>query len=367
MNILPTQERTRAMNLSEPITILGNGYLKYIGHMGSDETFVEAARMSTGKGFYSWYWEEDTYADCICGDCKVQHLKNTLPVEFVDNPPYMGVFTKDDPSEMTTCTNCWGHKIFPIDLPEKPKLLGKKSAKRDLSLLETLYSNKHSTPFEMGELAIEVKAPILVFREWERHRTQSYSEFSARYSQMPNEHYVPELDRIQKQSKTNKQGSAEPIAKDEAEYYRQNLIGEQQRVYSTYESMVKFGIAKEIARVNTPVARMSKMRAKTDIRNWLGFLSLRMENSAQYEIRMYANAVASLIKQLFPKTFELFLEYDFLGTRFSRTDMQVVRKLLEQLPEGHGLEGISKKQFDSVMKKLHTNREDEYKDVLEKL
>lgn len=352
--------------------ILGNGYIKYIGHMGSDETFVEAARMSTGKGFYGWYWEEDTYADCICKDCSTQHLLTTLPTEFVENPPYMGVFTRDDPGEMTTCTNCWSHKIFPIRYPDVAKLLGKKGAKRDLSLLETLYSNRHHTPFEMGELAIEVKAPLFVFREWQRHRTQNYNEFSARYSQMPNEHYLPELERIQKQSKTNKQGSSGQFDPTEAEAHRQIFLADQQKIYGQYDHMVKQGMAKEIARINTPVSRMSKMRAKSDIRNWLGFLSLRMENAAQYEIRMYANAVASLIKQLFPKTFELFVEYDLLGTRFSRTEMKAIKAMALMLEVGAPNatnfiwpESFTDKQKTAFLNKL--NREEEYKDVLEKL
>lgn len=357
------------MNLTEKKIILGNGYLKYIGHMGSDETFVEAARMSTGKGFYSWYWEEDTYADCVCIKCNTQHLMSTLPYEDVC-----------DAVEEPVCTNCWAIEIQPIgDLAIKmgkpdfvlPKLLGKKGAKRDLNLLETLYSSKHSSPFEMGELAIEIKVPILVVREWVRHRTQSFSEFSARYSQMPNEHYVPERDRIQKQSKTNKQGSSGQFDSVKSELYIGAIISEQQMIYNNYNHMVEDGMAKEIARINTPVSRMSKMRAKTDIRNWLGFLSLRMENSAQFEIREYANAVASLIKQLFPKTFELFLEYDFLGTRFSRTEMREIREIFRTLEKTgcpiNESPHLSKKQLEALHKKLSTNREDEYKEVLEKL
>ncbi len=374
------------MNLTEKKIILGSGYVRYIGHMGSDETFVEAARMSTGKGFYGWYWEEDIYADCVCIDCNTQHLLHTLPTETVETPPTRSI-QKTAFTEVikNVCTNCWGTNIVLIEnvqkefpesttLPSIPKLLGKKGAKRDLSLLETLYSNRHQTPFEMGELAIEVKAPILVFREWHRHRTQAYNEFSARYSQMPNEHYIPELERFQKQSRTNKQGSAEPIGRDEAEFYRQNLMGEQTKVYAAYDSMVRSGLAKELARINTPVSRMSKMRAKTDIRNWLGFLTLRMDNAAQYEIRQYANAVASIIKQLFPKTFDLFLEYDFLGARFSRTEMQVVRSMVQMLQAVPGdvvkysyPEGFSDKQKEALIKKLLNNREVEYKDVLEKL
>ncbi len=350
--------------------IFGTGYVKYIGHMGTDENFVEAARMSTGKGFYGWYWDEDTYSDCICADCNTHHLYETL--------------LKDE-SGLALCTNCWKDHIaqFSEDTEWKevgcpaPKLLGRKGSKRDLSLLETLYSNRHQTPFEMGELCIEVKAPIFVFREWHRHRTQSYNEFSARYSQMPNEHYVPETNRIQKQSKTNKQGSAEALEHPEAQAVVKSLGVEQQGIYKQYEILLDMGIAKEIARVNTPVSRMSKMRAKTDIRNWLAFLLLRMDKAAQYEIRMYANAVASLIKQLFPKTFDLFLEYDLLGNRFSRSEMRFLNYLFNTvlgdddskkmlLDRAHTF-GMPTKSMEGLLKKLTVNKEDEYKDVLEKL
>lgn len=340
--------------------ILDHGYVKYIGHMGSDETFVEAARMSTGKGFFGWYWDDDTYSDCMCENCKTHHLVATLPI---------------DDDGCSICTNCWEINITIFDHddnPPEPKLLGKKGQPRDLGLLNTLYANKHQTPFEMGELCIEVKAPIMVFREWHRHRTQSYNEFSARYSQMPNEHYIPELARIQKQSKTNKQGSAGVMDERYADLVRRNLGQQQQDIYSTYEDWVKDGVAKEIARINTPVARYSKMRAKTDVRNWLAFLLLRMEMGAQWEIRQYADAVASIISALYPRTYELFLEHDLMGVRFSRTEMRLLRAVIEsfgdasneKLKEWSERLGIDTKTHNSVVSKITTDREELYRHAI---
>lgn len=362
--------------MNEIKSVLGNGYIKYIGHMGSDETFVEAARMSTGKGFYDWFWAEDTHSDCICAACNTHHLVGTLPKDDDDDP---------------ICTNCWNTRIrrFSNDDEWKeigcptPKLLGRKGEKRDLSLLETLYANGHQTPFEMGELCIEVKAPIFVFREWHRHRTQSYNEFSARYSQMPNEHYVPELSRIQKQSKTNKQGSGEAFPPEAAAEVASELSLQQGYIYHSYDKWVSEGVAKEVARINTPVSRMSKMRAKTDIRNWLAFLLLRMDLAAQWEIRQYANEVASIISKLFPRTFELFLEHSLLGTRFSRTEMRFLTMFYGTVSgamdpaervvmsgvaaEIASTAGMTQKQMDAFMKKLTTSKETDYKLVLEKL
>lgn len=347
------------------IKILDRGYVKYVGHMGSDEGIVEAARMSTGKGFFGWLWDKDTWSDCLCRNCKTHHLLETLPV---------------DEDGCSMCTNCWEINIglfdedadwVDIGCPD-PKLLGKQGQSRDASLLEFLYSNRHHTPFEMGEICIEVKAPIMVFREWHRHRTQSYNEFSARYSQMPNEHYLPELERFQKQSKANKQGSAEVVPLYDAAVYKSSLGGEQQNVYLNYENLLKAGIAKEVARINTPVSRYSKMRAKTDIRNWLAFLALRMEMSAQWEIRQYANAVAGIVRELFPRTFELFLEYDLMATRFSRTEMRLLRALVEafgdegnnRLMEWSEKLHIDKKTHNSLVTKIAADKEEIYKDSL---
>ncbi len=304
--------------------ILDHGYLKLIDSMGTDETIVESARMSTGKGFLGWYWEEDTYADSICTNCRTQHLVKDLP------------WTEDGPeaSPEPLCTNCWNTTVKRIPevaiqsyQPDSPKLLGKKGQRKDLSLLETLLANRHSSPFEMCELAVEVYAPIMVYREWHRHRVFGFSEFSARYSQMPNVHYVPELARIQKQSTANKQGSAESMSPAYAEDVVRGLKTQQAIIYDTYDSWVRDGVAKEVARINTPVSRYSKMRAKTDLRNWLGFLSLRMDLAAQHEIQQYAIAVAEIIRSLYPKTYDLFLEHEFLAVKFSRSEMRLLRKV----------------------------------------
>lgn len=353
------------MLLTDPIKVLDKGYVKYIGHMGSDETFVEAARMSTGKGFFGWYWQEDTYSNCICGGCRTHNLVETLVT---------------DEDGCFVCNNCWESAIFRFDediewqqvgCPEA-KLMGKKGQPRDLALLNTLYSNRHQTPFEMGDICIEVQAPLVVFREWHRHRMQSYNEFSARYSQMPNNHYLPDPGRIQKQSTTNKQGSAGAVDPQVAAQILVELERQQQDIYRTYEGWVGSGVAKEIARLNTPVSRYSKMRAKTDIRNWLAFLGLRMEMGAQWEIRQFAHAVAEIIYKLFPKTYELFLEYDLMGTRFSRTEMRLLRASIEGMGEEGSrvfMEwserlGIDKRVHNSVVAKIAQDKEEIYKDAI---
>jgi thymidylate synthase (FAD) len=225
------------------IKVLDHGYLKLIESWGSDERIIEAARMSTGKGFQGWGPKED----------------------------------------------------------------GKPG---DEKLLRFLWEHKHATPFEMAGVIIEVQAPIFVFREWHRHRTQSYNEMSARYTPLPDLNYIPSRERILSggQSTSNKQGGGMPLNETVAANWLFKLANLYAHAQEVYESGLNLGIAKEIARLPVPVARYSRMRASANLRNWLAFLTLRMDASAQWEIRQYANAVGSIVKELFPRSWELFVE-----------------------------------------------------------
>jgi thymidylate synthase (FAD) len=225
--------------------VLDHGYVKEVESWGSEEGIIEAARMSTNKGFLGWG-------------------------------------TGTDPT----------------------------APRGDEKLLEYLYNNKHSTPFEMAGLIIEVQAPIFVFREWHRHRTQSYNEMSARYTPLPDLNYVPTVERLLLNSKTNKQAGtikgSEELTEVTAEEFRQSLISMYTMQESMYQHSLRAGVPKELARVMLPVGRYSRMRASTNLRNWLAFLTLRMAPGAQYEIRMFANAVADIVKERYPRTYELF-------------------------------------------------------------
>ncbi len=241
--------------------LLDHGYLELIDSMGTDASIIEAARMSTDKGFLGW-------GPVACPLC-------------VEN---------GDPPE--DCED------------KKPG---------DEKLLRYLYENKHSTPFEFAELVIEVQAPIFVFREWHRHRTQSYNEMSARYTPLPDLNYIPSVERMLMNSKKNKQAAsakgAAVLTEDKAEAFRLRLQHEYSQQEAFYRDALGAGVPKELARCVLPVARYSKMRAKTCLRNWLAFLTLRMAPQAQWEIRQYANAVGEeIIARKWPRTWELFKE-----------------------------------------------------------
>jgi thymidylate synthase (FAD) len=180
----------------------------------------------------------------------------------------------------------------------------------DEKLLRFLYEHKHMTPFEMAGLIIEVQAPIFVFREWHRHRTQSYNEMSGRYTQLPDLYYIPSVERLQasRQDLKNKQGSESGFSPEEATDLQQGLELTYRKTREVYEELLARGVAREVARMVLPVAQYSRMRASANLRNWLAFLTLRMDPAAQWEIREYANAVASVIEKLFPRTYQLFTE-----------------------------------------------------------
>lgn len=222
--------------------LLDHGYVQLIETWGSDERIIEAARMSTNKGFLGWE-KTDEHA----GDAK---------------------------------------------------------------LLEYLYTNKHATPFEMAGMVIEVQAPIFIFREWHRHRTQSYNEMSARYVPLPDINYIPTVERLLVNSKTNKQAGtikgASELTEEMARKYQQRLIGAYEEDEGLYQWALQIGVPKELARVHLPVGRFSRMRASANLRNWLAFLTLRMAPGAQWEIRCYANIVANLVRENFERTYELF-------------------------------------------------------------
>ena len=290
--------------------ILDHGYVKLINHMGGDEDIVEAARMSTNKGFISW----DPYAECsLCGR----------------------IFSTDEERRSAKADSSCPHKLL-----EKPT--------GDTGFLEFLLENRHTSPFEQVELAIEVQAPIMVYREWHRHRTQSYNELSARYTQMPNLHYVPEASRLKAVASKNKQEiSVGDKVFDDLDEALRLISEEQEEVYHHYEQMLEHGVPKEVARINTPVSRYSRMRAKTDLWNWLHFLNLRMRPNAQWEIRQYANSVAEIIEQLFPRTYWLFEEYMLHSVSFSRTEMKALRAFFESRPGVDNLADIMAGQVES--------------------
>ena len=246
-----------------------HGYVELVESWGSDETIVSSARMSTQKGFQGW--------GPHCQICK--------------RPLGEG-------SNWITCPNeeCEGADVEPGD--EK--------------LLRFLYEHAHSTPFEFAGLTIEVQAPIFVFREWMRHRVPfGYSEASSRYSPLPDMNYIPTVERLMmgndgKNKQAGTIAGTAPLTEDGARLFQHMLQGSYDAAEALYQSALAAGVSKELARVHLPVGRYSKMRATGNLRGWLAFLTLRTAPAAQWEMRSYAEVVASMLRECFPRTMLLF-------------------------------------------------------------
>lgn len=184
----------------------------------------------------------------------------------------------------------------------------------DSRLLKFLADHKHRTPFEFAGLVLEVQAPIFVFREWHRHRTQSFNEMSARYAPLPDLYYVPTVERCVLSAGGNKQaagiGEGTPPDLIAAQFIEQLRSG-YEACEDEYKQYLEWGIPKELARCIMPVGHYSRMRAAANLRNWLAFLTLRMDPAAQWEIRQFAEAVGQLISKTFSHTWERFCAGSF--------------------------------------------------------
>jgi len=177
----------------------------------------------------------------------------------------------------------------------------------DVGLINYLLSNGHNTPFESTCVTFDVKAPIFVFRQWHRHRTQSYNELSARYRELPEEYYIPELKLITVQSKDNKQMRTDELHPD-AEWWRKASDANMAATFELYHEAIKRGIPRELARVPLPVGAYSHMFATANLFNWMRFCKERQHEHAQYEIRVYADAIAALLKTIAPVAMKAFRE-----------------------------------------------------------
>lgn len=169
----------------------------------------------------------------------------------------------------------------------------------DARLINYLYNNGHNTPFEAVTLTFDVKAPIFVFRQWHRHRTQSYNELSARYRELPEEFYIPEPAQITTQSTDNKQMRTDEVH-PQAEEFRQKMMDVNCEAFRTYKQMIADGCPRELARSVLPVSTYSHMFATVNLHNLFRFLSERLHPHAQYEIRVYAEAMLKLIEPVAP-------------------------------------------------------------------
>lgn len=245
--------------LGKKLLCLDHGFVRLIDYMGSDESIVQAARVSYGRG--------------------------TRPVH------------------------------------------------QDRGLIRYLMRHQHTTPFEMVEFKFHCKLPIFVARQWIRHRTASVNEYSLRYSEAQNEFYIPDPDVIRKQSETNRQGRSTESVPSELQNQVLGILKQHtQQLWNDYQQLEQLEIARELARINLPVSLYTEWYWKIDLHNLLHFLKLRLDPTAQYEIRVYAETIARIVKIAAPLVWEAFEDYVLHATSFSRLEMELIEEALAQLP-----------------------------------
>lgn len=207
---------------------------------------------------------------------------------------------------------------------------------KDSKLINYLMAHRHTTPFEMVQLKVRMKLPIFVARQWVRHRTATLNEVSARYTQLPDDFYVPDLHDILPQSKDNKQGRQDDgsFTEDDQLMFQAELEGEQREAYAGYDTRVQKGMAKELARVNLPVSIYTEWYWDQNLWNMLHLLGLRMDGHAQKEIRVYANALWRIVQAVAPISAAAWENHFFLGARFSRDEMELLRACMERVNLG---------------------------------
>lgn len=220
---------------------------------------------------------------------------------------------------------------------------GTKQVHQDRGLIRYLMRHQHTTPFEMVEFKFHCKLPIFVARQWIRHRTASVNEYSLRYSEAQNDFYVPDPDVIRKQSETNRQGRSEDRVPEELQQQALDIFNQHtQQLWDDYHTLEQMDIARELARINLPVSLYTEWYWKINLHNLLHFLKLRLDPTAQYEIRVYAEAIAEIVKIATPITWEAFEDYILYAKSFSRIELELLRSVLAQLPASPNWETIGK-------------------------
>ncbi len=276
--------------LFEPISVLDHGFVRVIDYMGDDAAVVQAARVSYGKGT--------------------------------------------------------------------------RQARDDAGLINYLMRHRHTTPFEMCEIKYHVKLPVFVARQWIRHRTANVNEYSARYSILDKEYYVPAPDQLGAQSRANRQGRGEVLEGEEAERVLALLRDDAERCHAHYAEMLnenedgetmdanRQGLARELARMNLTLNTYTQWYWKIDLHNLMHFLSLRADPHAQYEIRVYAEAMLGTLERWMPITCEAFVNHQLGGVRLSSGALALVKRLLVGEAVDQEESGLSKREWRELMEAL---------------
>ena len=276
--------------LYEPLEVLDHGFVRVIDYMGDDAAVVQAARVSYGKGT--------------------------------------------------------------------------KRVSDDAGLINYLMRHRHTTPFEMCEIKYHVKLPIFVARQWIRHRTANVNEYSARYSVLDKEYYIPAPEQLAAQSQSNRQGRGDVLEGKEAQRVLDILRADAEQTYDHYAEMLnedesgkvkdesRSGLARELARMNLTLNTYTQWYWKVDLHNLMHFLSLRADAHAQYEIRVYADAMMDTLRRWVPLTASAFEDYRMGAAHLSAKGLAVVKRLIAGEQVDQKSSGLSLREWRELMATL---------------
>ena len=241
---------------------------------------------------------------------------------------------------------------------------GTRKVREDQGLINYLMRHRHSTPFEMCEIKYHVKLPIFVARQWIRHRTANVNEYSARYSILDNEFYLPAPEHLAAQSESNRQGRGDVLSPKDAQRVLGLLKDDAERSYKHYQELLnvtddgkpmdddQVGLARELARMNLSLNFYTQWYWKVDLHNLLHFLSLRADPHAQYEIRVYADVMLETVKAWVPAAFNAFQEFRLGAVTLSKSALAVIRRILAGEAIDQAASGLSKREWAELMAAL---------------
>ena len=238
---------------------------------------------------------------------------------------------------------------------------GTKKVSTDEGLIRYLMRHWHSTPFEMCEIKYHVKLPIFIARQWIRHRTANVNEYSARYSILDKEFYIPAKEQLSAQATNNRQGRGDLITGQQADEVLKILKDDAVRTYDNYEKMLnerfdgtiidekKSGLARELARMNLTLNSYTQWYWKTDLLNLMNFLFLRGDSHAQYEIRVYAEKMLDTVKKWVPITHAAFLDYRVGAAHLSSKGLKIIKSMINGNKISYEDSGLSKREWNELM------------------
>ena len=242
---------------------------------------------------------------------------------------------------------------------------GTKKVSNDKGLIRYLMKNWHTTPFEMCEIKLHIKLPIFIARQWIRHRTANVNEYSARYSILDKEFYIPKPQHMSSQSTTNKQGRGGNLSKKDTERFLKILKDDAERNYKHYEDMLnenqsgeiknddKTGLSRELARINLTLNTYTQWYWKIDLHNLLHFLYLRDDPHAQYEIQAYAEIILNkIVKRWVPYTYDAFKEFQLESYNLSKTAIEIIKKKLQGKKINYEESGLNKREWIELINKF---------------